>query len=125
MQHARPNRLRRAVAFAVLAALLGLVSLTVTQCTMVGDNLTGVGFTRSAPTTCSKSCLDLYDLLFKLEAKRHQAETDLCNAIPDVTERQVCKDLESDRHVAAKQKLTGDKQACTNGCHHQGAGSAG
>ena len=124
MQHARPNRLRRAVAFAVLAALLGLVSLTVTQCTMVGDNLTGVGVTRSGPTTCTKACNDLYDLLFKLESKRHQSEVDYCNSLSG-QEQQDCKAVESARHVAAKAQLTADKVACQDGCHHQGTGSAG
>jgi len=70
MQHASHNRLRRAVVFAALAALLGVVSLTLSQCTMVGDNLTGVGLTSTAPTTCVKQCNNLYDLLFKLEQKK-------------------------------------------------------
>ena len=67
MQHARPNRLRRAVAFVVLAALLGLVSLTLSQCTMVGDNLTGVGLSGVGPTSCVKQCNDLYKMLYDQE----------------------------------------------------------
>ena len=102
MQHARPNRLRRAVAFAVLAALLGLVSLTVTQCTMVGDNLTGVGVTRSGPTTCIKACNDLYDLLYKLEVKRHQAENDLCQLLPPGPEKNACLTAEAARELCPK-----------------------
>jgi len=124
MQHARPNRLRRAVAFALLAALLGLVSLTVSQCTMVGDSLTGVGAMRSAPTTCTKSCNDLYALLYKLEQKTHQAQTDLCQALP-VEEQQECHAIEAARHAAAKDQLAAGKDACQAGCHHQGTGSAG
>ncbi|HEY3216410.1 MAG TPA: hypothetical protein VGK93_07950 [Candidatus Eisenbacteria bacterium] len=125
MQHARPNRLRRAVAFAALAVLLGLVSLTVSQCTMVGDSLTGVGVTRSAPTTCLKQCNDYYALLFKLEQKRHDAENDLCQQLPTNEERQACTAAESARHQAAKDLLTAEKKACQDGCHHQGTGSAG
>ncbi len=125
MQHARPNRLRRAVAFATLAALLGLVSLTVSQCTMVGDSLTGVGLTRSAPTTCIKACNDYYDLLYKLEQKRHDAENDLCNALPPGPEKNDCLTAESARHSAAKDQLAIDKKACQDGCHRQGTGSAG
>jgi len=125
MQHARPNRLRRAAAFAGLAALLGLVSLTVSQCTMVGDSLTGIGVKRSAPTTCTKACNDQYDLLFKLERKRHDAENDLCNLLPPGPEKNDCLTAEAARHNAAKDALTAGKIACQDGCHHQGTGSAG
>ena len=119
MQHAQPNRLRRAVAFAVLAALLGLVSLTVTQCTTVGDRLTGVGVTRgvarATPTTCAKACQDLYADLYKLEQKRHQAQEYYCNSLSG-QEQQNCKADESARHVAAKDQLTAEKIACQSPC---------
>jgi len=125
MQHARPNRLRRAIAYAVLAALLGVVSLTLSQCTMVGDNLTGVSLSRSAPTSCIKTCNDLYDLLYKLERKKHAAENDLCQLLPAGQAKNDCLQVESARHTAAKDQLTDDKVACHNNCHHQGSASAG
>ncbi|TMQ65303.1 MAG: hypothetical protein E6K78_07765 [Candidatus Eisenbacteria bacterium] len=125
MQHASPNRIYRAVVFVALATVLGVVSLTLSQCTMVGDNLTGVGLTRAAPTTCIKHCNDLYDLLFKLEQKRHAAEVAVCQLIEDNNAKNDCLQAESTRHSAAKDALTAGKIDCQNDCHHQGVGSAG
>lgn len=125
MQHANPNRLRRAVVFAALAALLGVVSLTLSQCTMVGDNLTGVGLTASGPTTCVKHCNDLYDLLYKLEQKRHAAEKAVCMSIADNQLKNDCLQAESTRHSARMTELSNGKNACQDACHRQGVGSAG
>lgn len=111
--------------FAVLAALLGVVSLALSQCTMVGDNVTGVSLARSAPTSCIKACNDLYDLLYKLEVKRHAAENDLCQQLPSGQVKNNCLQTESNRHTAAKDALTDGRTACKNNCHHQGAGSTG
>lgn len=125
MQHTRPNRHRRAVALSVLAALLGVVSLVLSQCTMVGDSVTGVSLSRAAATSCIKQCNDLYDLLFKLEQKRHIAENDLCQQLPPGPVKNDCLQAESTRHNAAKDALAAGKDACKANCHHQGAGSAG
>jgi len=78
MQHARPNRLRRAVIYAALATLLGVVSLTLSQCTMVGDKLTGVDLNRGRPTTCLKNCNDFYALVYDQEQKYHDQAMLLC-----------------------------------------------
>jgi len=125
MQHASPNRLRRTVVFAALAALLGVVSLTLSQCTMVGDNLTGVGLSAATPTGCVKACNNLYDLLYKLEQKRHEAEKAICMAIEDNQLKNDCLTAESARHSARKTELADAKNACQDNCHHQGVGSAG
>jgi len=68
MQHARPNRLRRAVVYAALATLLGVVSLTLSQCTQVGDSLTGVGRISNKPVSCKKQCDKDYNTLKKQES---------------------------------------------------------
>jgi hypothetical protein len=124
MQHARPNRLRRAVAYAALAVLLGVVSLTLAQCTMVGDSLTGVDLVRGGATTCLKLCNDKYALFFKIEQKSHNSNLEQCNLLSG-QEQQDCKAAESARHEAAKAQLTADKIACQDNCHKQGTGSAG
>jgi len=124
MQHARPNRLRRAVAFVVLAALLGLVSLTLSQCTMVGDNLTGVGLSGVGPTSCVKQCNDLYKVLYDLEQKRHDTDVEACQNLPQPY-KGTCLTSEDLRHQAAKDALTSGKIDCQNNCHRQGSGSAG
>jgi hypothetical protein len=136
MQHARPNRLRRAMIYAALAVMLGAVSLTLSQCTMVGDSLTGVDLSKGRPTTCIKQCNDLYKLIYDQEQKRHAEEKALCDVakcaeLPPAEQqacidaKQACQAAESARHEAAKAKITQDKVDCQNNCHTQGTGSAG
>jgi hypothetical protein len=136
MQHARPNRLRRAVIYAALATLLGVVSLTLSQCTMVGDNLTGVDLNRGRPVTCLKQCNDFWALVYDQEQKYHDQAKLLCDAVncallpqPDqaacIDARQACQQAESDRHAAQQDANTQGKIDCQNSCHDQGTGSAG
>lgn len=124
MQHARPNRLRRAVAFAALAALLGLVSLTLSQCTMVGDSVTGVSLDRNGPTSCVKQCNDFYKGEFDREQKLHATNVEICQAL-DQPARGECLVAEDARHTAAQAALGAAKIECQNNCHRQGTGSAG
>jgi len=121
MQHARPNRLRRAIAYAALAALLGVISLTLSQCTMVGDSLTGVQLERSGPTTCIKQCNDLYKTLFAAEQKRHLAAIEACQALSGEA-KNACLEAESATHSANQDALGQAKIDCQNNCHRQGAG---
>ena len=124
MQHASRKSGRLVVSFA-LAALLGVLTLVLTQCTMVGDNVTGVGLNRLTATSCIKDCNDSFALLYKEEQKRHQAATEQCQLIDDNQTRQDCTAAESATHEANKAQLTADKISCQNGCYHEGAGSAG
>ena len=124
MQHARPNRLRRAVVYAALATLLGVVSLTLSQCTMVGDSLTGVGLNKGRPTTCIKQCNDLYKLLFAQEQKLFLQNQEICLGLPQ-PDKDACLAAELARHQAAMAALGQGKIDCQNSCHSQGGGSAG
>lgn len=124
MQHARPNRLRRVVAFAALAALLGLVSLTLSQCTLVGDSLTGVTIDGVGPTSCVKQCNDFYKIAFEREQKRHDTDVEACQLLPQ-PQKGDCLTAEDARHQAAKAALAQGKLDCQNNCHRQGSGSAG
>lgn len=124
MQHARPNRLRRAVAYAALAAMLGLVALTLSQCTLVGDSLTGVELNGVGPTSCVKQCNDFYAIAYKREQKVHDTNTDNCNNLPQPYKGE-CLVAEDARHTAAMEQLGAAKIECQNTCHRQGAGSAG
>lgn len=125
MQHARPSRLRRAVAFAALAGLLGIGSVTLTQCTMVGDNLTGVDLERGRPTTCIKQCNDLFNFLYEVESKRHNAAQEICQSLENGPDQQACQAAESAQHNANKDGLNQGKIDCQNNCHRQGSGTAG
>jgi len=119
MPHARPHRLRRIAVYAALATLLGVVSLTLSQCTMVGDSLTGVGLSKHGPTTCIKQCNNLYKVLFSQEQKLHLANNAACAGDAG------CLAAELARHQAAMAALGQAKIDCQNNCHSQGGGSAG
>jgi hypothetical protein len=124
MQHARHRRLRRAAVYVALAMMLGVVSLTLTQCRMVGDKTTGVRLFRGQPTTCIKQCNDAYKLLYDEEQKLHRTNVENCQALPQPDQGE-CLVAEEARHTARKLELGQAKIDCQNNCHHQGAGTAG
>ena len=119
MQHARHTRLRRAVVYAALATLLGVVSLTLSQCTQVGDNLTGIGLISNKPVSCKKQCDQTYNMQVKQENALHKANNQACGSDP------ACKASEKSRHDAAIAALQAQRDACKANCHKQGAGTAG
>jgi hypothetical protein len=124
MQSSRPNRLRRGLVFAALATLLGAVSLTLSQCTMVGDSLTGVDLNKGRPTTCIKQCNDLYKMLYDEEQKEHDTNMAACQVLPQ-PDKANCLAAEDARHTAAMAQLGQAKTDCQNDCHTQGTGSGG
>jgi hypothetical protein len=118
MQHARLNRLRRAVSYIVLAAALGVVSFTLTQCTLVDS--TGVGLDRNAPTTCIKACNDAAQAAREQCKRDHETARELCAGDPDCL---LQADAARDECNAAANAA---KEECQDNCaHHQGSGSAG
>jgi hypothetical protein len=149
MQHARPNRLRRAVVYAALATLFGVISLSLTQCTMLGDKLTGVGLNRNVGQNCNKRCDDISVLAYTQEDKYHSETIRLCgldnrpghpnctgyvDSIPsDSLARIACEaDLaaclaaEDVRHAAALQSLSHFQKDCKHACNHAlGEGASG
>jgi len=124
MQHARSKPLLRVVSLSALAVLLGVVSLTLTQCTMTSDNLTGVGLDSSAPTTCIKQCNDEAQALSRLETKKHMENIAACQELSGQAKSD-CLAAEEARHSARKDEINDNKVACQESCHHQGVGSAG
>ena len=81
MQHARQHRLRRTAVYAALAMMLGVVSLTLSQCRAVGDKTTGVRLFRGNATSCIKDCNDQFKLLYDQEQKQHQTNVENCQAL--------------------------------------------
>ncbi len=124
MQHARPYRLRRAVALTALAALLGLAALTLSQCTLVGDSLTGVNLDGVGPTSCVKQCNDFYAIAYKREQRVHDTNNSNCQLLTQPAKGS-CLVNEDARHTAAQTALGNGKIECQNECHRQGSGSAG
>ena len=100
-QHQR----RRAVAYLTLAILLGVVALVLSQCTMVGDSLTGLSLEKNARSNCVTECNQIYEAAWA-QAKKDCAGDEAC--------------LE-----AAHEVVLAQKRDCLNHCHKQGAGGGG
>ena len=108
--------LRRASIFGALLALLGLASMSLTQCTMVNDNVTGVSFAAAQANKCLKDCRKDYDSATRAEFKLNQRNRKACDG------EAVCLAIEAQRHREALIVLEQSYAACRAECHHQGGG---
>ena len=124
MPQARLSRIRHAVGYAALGALLGVVSLTLSQCTQVGDSLTGVSRLSSKRVSCKHDCHKTFEALERIERKRHHENLKQCNDLKEPG-RQACKEAENARYKAAMDAIDDQEDACRANCHEQGGGSAG
>ena len=118
MVHRNASANRKVANFA-LATLLATVCVTLSQCTQVGDQLTGVSLSHSKPVSCKHQCQNDFNVLQKQEQGLHNANMKACGSDA------ACKQAENGRHAAAMKQLTAQMQACKANCHKQGAGSAG
>ena len=123
MQHAPPNLVRRVVIVAGLPLAFGVLALTLTQCQMVGERLTGVESSRAAPTSCVKACNDSSKVYFDVEQKLHQQNVENCQALSQ-PQRGECLAAEDARHIAEMDRLGQYKIDCQNRCHSQGGGGS-
>jgi hypothetical protein len=124
MQHARLTRVRRATGFAVLAAALALVALTLSQCTLSGDNVTGVGLERGGPTSCLRQCLDAFHAARQLCLKDFETAKEQCRELPEPERTECIEEAEAEKD-ACIEEAEAQKDDCVNSCHRQGAGRAG
>jgi len=108
--------LRRASIFGALVALLGLAALSLTQCTMVNDNVTGMSFSVAKADRCLKDCKKEFDRATHDEFKVNQRNRRECGGEP------VCLALEAQRHRDALIVIEQAYAACRAECHHQGGG---
>jgi hypothetical protein len=108
----------------VLAAALGLISLTLAQCTLV-DNVTGVGIDRNGTTTCIKGCNDAAIVAHEACKRAHETQQEYCKTLAE-PDRTACLNQASADRTTCMDSANTTKQQCQLDCaHHQGAGSAG
>jgi hypothetical protein len=103
--NARFDRTRRGAVVLGLAAALALVTVLLSQCMMVGDNVTGVSLEKSARANCIQTCKDARDEC-RASVFHDCGEDDTC--IEEGLAR--CQDAFSE---------------CRNSCHKQGRGNGG
>ena len=121
---ARHHILRGVVTYALLAAVAVATTLTLSQCTMVGENMTGVRVTAADRGACLSQCAQDFADRVAGEAKRHAEEIQRCTTLSD-TERKGCLDAENELFQRNLNAFQQDLLACKNGCHTQGSGTAG
>jgi hypothetical protein len=116
----RNPRLRRALSFSALAVFLAFTSLTVTQCTMVEDRLTGVQpLHHDNPQRCFERCRDIYRASIFIEDIIHHIKLEHCH------NNAACRAAENARHAAALAEIERRRTRCLDDCHHQGGGDGG
>jgi hypothetical protein len=120
-----PGPKRSALTSILMASLLGTGSLTLVQCTMVGDRLTGLQLNSQASVGCLQDCNEQYAGLFKAEQKRHMFAMEACQSLGSGDEKNDCIAEESDLHQTNMRNLIRGKADCQDSCHHQGVGNGG
>jgi hypothetical protein len=107
----------RIVTRVVLLVALGIASVALTHCRMVGDNVTGVNVASVMKAkSCLEQCQNTTDNLFNAEANVHQAKLRNCNG--DAT----CIQQENERDAAVNATIQAALVRCQNFCHQQGGG---
>jgi hypothetical protein len=104
-----------------LAALLAISMLTLTQCRMIGDRLTGVSVStfKNNATACILQCQTAANDAIRVESQLHVVRVQACADDAD------CLAAEEARHEAAVDAIQTEREACVSGCHHQGGGDGG
>ncbi len=112
-------RLRRGSALLGLGALCVAAALSLTQCRMVGEQLTGIDFQKAHPDRCINNCVTTANNLIRDESVLHVQNVQACAG------DSVCLALEEIRHEQAVDRIQAGRDACINDCHHQGGGQGG
>jgi hypothetical protein len=101
----------------LLMVAFAVSTLTLTQCQMVGDKLTGVQVgTFHGANHCIKDCDKARKKAKREEEKRHRDLLRACNEVP------ACIEAENARYEAALAAIHDAYKACISGCHNQGGG---
>ncbi len=116
-------RVRRSAAIVALGVLLGAVALSLTQCRMVDERLTGISrtpdFAKSKPEKCFKKCHEDFKEAMEEEVEEHVERVHECQS------DSVCLALEAARHERAVADIKDTQKKCREKCHHQGHGGGG
>jgi len=115
-------QVRRTLKTFALASLLGLATMGLSQCRLVGDTVTGVELESNGVngrSECVQRCNDEYKAADKAEATRHAAALRACG-----TSRS-CKDSENLTHKGNKAAIVDAMQECKRACYNEGSGNGG
>lgn len=116
---------RRGFTLAALAVLLGIAMLSLTQCRLVTDAVTGVDVKSASSlhgkSTCVQSCNEKYKACKRAEDAVHKQKDGECRK-GQSAERKLCQKTEQRRHQDEQKACVREKNGCKNGCYNEGGG---
>jgi hypothetical protein len=121
MSH-HPRRSHHPLRIVLLAAVLAVTTVALSQCRMVKDNVTGIEMTAgslSRRSNCNSNCNKAYEILLRIEAARHSAAIRACRS------DRSCKINEDKRHDRIGDELDNLRKKCKKGCYNEGGGNGG
>ena len=133
MKPARSMKAMLRPATYLLAALLAVTALGLTQCRMTERTVTGVdvdsfnGHGRSDRLDrCFRRCESTYRDCRRDEDRRHKKALRACDKLDTRAERRACRDAEAKLHHAEKRECREALGACRQDCrYNEGSGQAG
>ena len=115
--------LRRTIQTVALFSMLGLATLGLSQCRLVGDTVTGVELetegTVSGRSECVRDCNDTYKSAKRAEDLRHRAALNACGR------DKVCRTAENIQFKRNAKAIITAMQACKRSCYNEGSGVGG
>jgi hypothetical protein len=118
----RRNDSHHAIRIIALAATLGLMTVALSQCNLVHDNVTGVTLQPgrlSGRSSCTHHCNESFEAALKVEESRHR------NAIHACGGDHRCRDAEEKLHHKNVDSIDDARKACKKGCYNEGGGGHG
>ena len=120
------NLLHRRTRIALLVVCGALLALVLDQCRMVGDQVMtpaagGLSLQQQQGNhgNCISECAKAFADSNKVESNLHVANVHACGGDA------ACVANEEARYEAVKARISVDRKACFDACHHQGGGSGG
>ena len=111
---------RRGLAYIALVAVAGGAALTLSQCKLVDERLTGVQSPLQHDALgCIKQCNTDANNAIRAESARHVAAVKACEG------NETCLALEEATHEANVEKIQAARQECHDNCHKPGSGGSG
>ena len=96
--------------------------LTLSQCRVVPDSVTGVDIASgrlSGRSTCVKACNETFKAAMQAEEEAYRAADKACG------QDKQCRDAVKDAHKARQAQINDDKNTCKKGCYNEGGGDGG
>jgi hypothetical protein len=134
----KPGRSKKAMlntpASYLLAAVLAVTALGLTQCRMTEQTVTGVDIESATKhgrrsdrlDRCYRRCESSYRDCRRDEDRRHKKALRACDKLDTRAERRACREAESKLHRSERRECREALGACRQDCrYNEGAGQAG